>query len=97
MSNIEEAIEIMQHWIDYEKKNKGKINKADELIEVQETILKELEKKNDMIEFMANEICYLHESLIDEYGDYKTQFSENGEEKSEKEIKQYFERKVENV
>lgn len=60
-----------------------------------ETILKELEKKNDMIEFMANEICYLHESLIDEYGDYKTQFSENGEEKSKKEIKQYFERKVE--
>ncbi len=41
--DIEQAIETMQHWIDYEKKNKDKINKADELIEVQETILKELD------------------------------------------------------
>ena len=42
--DIEQAIETMQHWIDYEKKNKDKINKADELIEVQETILKEKEE-----------------------------------------------------
>lgn len=56
MSNIEEAIETMQHWIDYEKKNKDKINKADELIEVQETILKELEKKDKIINKISEEV-----------------------------------------
>ena len=46
----EKAIEIMKEWIEYEKANKNKINKADELIEVQETIVKALEKKNKMID-----------------------------------------------
>lgn len=45
------AIETMQHWIEYEKENKDKINKADELIEIQETVLNLLEKKDkDIIE-----------------------------------------------
>ena len=34
-----EAVETIQHWIEYEKQNKDKINKADELIEIQETVL----------------------------------------------------------
>lgn len=37
--NIEEAIKIMEHWVEYEKANKDKINKANELILIQETIL----------------------------------------------------------
>lgn len=37
--NIEEAIKTMEHWVEYEKANKDKINKADELILIQETIL----------------------------------------------------------
>lgn len=38
-NNIEEAIKVMEHWIEYEKNNKEKINRADELINIQETIL----------------------------------------------------------
>lgn len=38
-NNIEESIKIMEHWIEYEKNNKEKINRADELINIQETIL----------------------------------------------------------
>lgn len=38
-NSIEEAIKIMEHWIEYEKNNKEKINRADELINIQETIL----------------------------------------------------------
>lgn len=37
--SIEEAIKTMEHWVEYEKANKDKINKADELILIQETIL----------------------------------------------------------
>ncbi len=57
---IEEAKETMQHWIEYEKMNKTKINKADGLIKIQETLLqyikeleisnKELNKENDRLE-----------------------------------------------
>lgn len=53
-----------------------------------------LKEKDKMIDLMAEEINLLHKSLIEEYGDYKTQFSENGEEVSSEKIKQYFERKV---
>ena len=38
-NKINEAIATMEHQIEYEKANKEKINKADELIEIQETIL----------------------------------------------------------
>ena len=41
-----EAIEIMNHWIEYEKQNKDKINRAEELIEIQETILDIINKKD---------------------------------------------------
>ena len=43
-NSIEEAIKTMEHWIEYEKNNKEKINKADELINIQETILLEYKK-----------------------------------------------------
>ena len=43
-NSIEEAIKIMKHWVEYEKNNKEKINRADELINIQETILSEYKK-----------------------------------------------------
>lgn len=58
----EEAISTMQHWIDYEKRNKDKIQKADELIEIQETVLsmlkeqqEENKKKDKIIDLIINE------------------------------------------
>lgn len=43
-NSIEEAVKTMEHWIEYEKNNKDKINKADELINIQETILSDYKK-----------------------------------------------------
>ena len=43
-NKIKEAIKTMKHWIEYEKNNKEKINKADELINIQETILLEYKR-----------------------------------------------------
>ena len=51
-NNIEEAIKVMEHWIEYEKNNKEKINRADELINIQETILsayKRVLKENEIL------------------------------------------------
>lgn len=44
-----EAIKTMQHWIEYEKANKEKINKADELIEIQETVLSLVQTQQEEI------------------------------------------------
>lgn len=62
----EEAISTMQHWIDYEKRNKDKIQKADELINIQETVLSMLQeqqeenkKKDKIIDLMAEYIASL--------------------------------------
>ena len=66
VGDIEEAVKTMEHWIEYEKNNKDEINRADELIYIQETILsdykrvlernevllKENEKKDELIEKM---------------------------------------------
>lgn len=84
----------MKHWIDYEKENKDKINKADELIEIQETILSMLQeqqeenKKKDKIIDLMTKIFYkrFKAKLLLEYGF-----------ESEEQLKQYFERKVEDV
>ena len=46
----EEAIETMKHWIDFEKHNRDKINKADDLIKIQETVLNMLKEKDSEIE-----------------------------------------------
>ena len=55
-SSIEEAIETMKHWIEYEKANKKKINKADELISIQETILSDYKRVLQENEYMHNEL-----------------------------------------
>lgn len=52
-SSIEEAVKTMEHWAEYEKNNKDKINKADELIYIQETILsdyKRVLKENEKLQ-----------------------------------------------
>lgn len=43
-NSIEEAVKTMEHWVEYEKNNKDKINKADELIYIQEIILSDYKK-----------------------------------------------------
>lgn len=67
--NEEEAREEMQHWIDYEKENKDKINRADELIEIQETVLNSLQKKDKIInsikEYAQQEIDFATEDIED--------------------------------
>lgn len=44
-----EAIETMQHWIEYEKKHKDEINKADELIHIQDTVLSLIKEQEEEI------------------------------------------------
>lgn len=46
---IKEAIYTMGHWIEYEKKHKDKIKNADELIEIQETILEHIKAQDQAI------------------------------------------------
>lgn len=46
------AIETMKNWIDYEKENKDKINKAEDLIDIQETIIKLIQKQQDKIDIL---------------------------------------------
>ena len=45
-----EAIETMQHWIEFEKKHKDEINKADELIHIQDTVLSLIKEQQKEIE-----------------------------------------------
>ena len=57
---IEKAKETMKHWVEYEKQNKDKINKADELIEIQETLLQyinQLEQENSKLNKMIDEMA----------------------------------------
>lgn len=53
----EEAIQTMKHWIDYEKQNKDKINKADELIDIQETVLNMLKENSAEIHQKNTELA----------------------------------------
>ena len=78
-NSIEEAIKIMEHWIEYEKNNKEKINRADELINIQETILlnyKRALKENEE----------LKEKILDNAGIYQLGFKD-GEESYIKKVK----------
>lgn len=78
-NSIEEAIKIMEHWVEYEKNNKEKINRADELINIQETILlnyKRALKENEE----------LNEKILDNAGIYQLGFKD-GEESYIKKVK----------
>ena len=59
-----QAIETMKHWIEYEKANKDKINKADELIKMQETILNLIDKKDKIIKAMVDINPYIYRLAI---------------------------------
>lgn len=74
---------------------KAKSKAENDLYDFAKGCQEDLDKKDKIIDLMSKEINNLHVSLIEEYGDYKTQFSENGEELSSEKIKQYFERKAE--
>ena len=67
-NSAEEAVKTMEHWIEYEKNNKDKINKADELINIQETILSDhkrvLKENKDLKENCKK--CIIRDEL-DEY------------------------------
>lgn len=76
----QEAIEQFEYWIEFEKENKDKINKADELIKIQTTLLNLINKQSKIIDEMA------------EYIRVKTDFTTVGNINA---IKQYFYRKVE--
>ena len=62
-SFIEEAVKTMEHWIEYEKNNKDKINKADELIYIQETILSDYKRVLKINEVLLKENEELKEKL----------------------------------
>ena len=79
-----EAIETMQHWIEYEKTHKDKINKADELIGIQETVLNLIQEQEEELKKKDN--------IIDELAKAFKQ----DDVRSVEEIKQFYERKVEN-
>jgi plasmid maintenance system antidote protein VapI len=89
-----EAIEIMNHWIEYEKQNKDKINRAEELIEIQETILDIINKKDKIITEMAKKIneAYCQENSFFIW--FEENFGIRNEGDYSKEIKNYFNGKV---
>ena len=62
VGDIEEAVKTMEHWVEYEKNNKDKINKADELIYIQETILSDYKR-----------ILKINEVLLKENEEYSKQ------------------------
>lgn len=54
-NSIEEAVKTMEHWVEYEKNNKDKINKADELIYIQEIILSDYKRVLEINEVLLKE------------------------------------------
>ena len=65
-NSIEEAVKTMEHWVEYEKNNKDKINKADELIYIQEIILSDYKRVLKENEYMHNELNK-QETTINKY------------------------------
>ena len=106
-----EAVKTMQHWIEYAKQNKDKINKVDELIGIQETVLNLIQEQdneiNKYLEIITNKVIetakddLLTEKNIelekkDKIIDELAKAFKQDDIRSVEEIKQYFERKVEN-
>ena len=100
-----EAVETMQHWIEYAKQNKDKINKVDELIGIQETVLnliqeqeKEIEKYKKLYQKALDDaVVTAHDNMQkDKIIDELTKAFKQDDIRNVKEIKQYFERKVNN-
>lgn len=64
-SSIKEAVKTMEHWVEYEKNNKDKINKADELIYIQETILSDYKRVLEINEVLLKENEELKNKIMD--------------------------------
>lgn len=88
----EEIIKQFEHWIEYEKQHKDKINKADELIEIQQGLLDLYNKQKEQIEIMEKEFNRL-EDLEDDREQLKGLLNKEKEErqKFEKAFKQRME------
>ena len=93
-----EAVEEFKNWIEYEKTNKDKINKAEELITVQETILnliqkleEENKKKDETMDLMARGLYFVFDSQCQEC----CQECEQDIDTASRCIEQYFKRKAE--
>lgn len=98
-----EAVEILESWKNYNIKNKNKLLKADEIIEVQETILtlisklqKENELKDKVIEEMAKCINgkFFYESIYWDWFAKQTNYKGNCLSDKIIKIKEYFINKV---
>ena len=63
-----EAIETMQHWIEYEKEHKNEINKADELIHIQDTVLSLIKGSQTEKEIYKEELDSIYKALDIERG-----------------------------
>ena len=95
-----EAIETMQHCIEYEKKHKDEINKADELIHIQEqkkkieNLQKELNEENKRCMILANndkfkeQVIELMSELV--YERFKPELLLEYGFESKEQFKQYF-------
>ena len=59
--NEEEIIEQFEHWIEYEKEHKDKINKADKLIEIQQGLLNLYEVQKDRINHLEDLLSIMEE------------------------------------
>lgn len=63
---IDDTLETMNHWINFEEQNKDKINKVDELIEIQKLILENYNKLSKENEDLKLKNINLTEKLIAE-------------------------------
>ena len=99
-----EAVETMQHWIEYAKQNKDKINKVDKLIGIQETVLSLIQKQEKEIEkykklyqkALDDAVVTAHDNMQkDKIIDELAKAFKQDDVRSVEEIKEYFERKVE--
>lgn len=89
----QKAIETVLNMLKEKDTEIEKLKRDFKIVDEECSRLERKEAKQDkMIDLMVEEIYLLHTSLIEEYGDYKTQFSENGEEVSKENIKQYYDR-----
>ena len=85
-SSIEEAVKTMEHWVEYEKNNKDKINKADELIYIQETILSDYKRVLEINEVLLKENEILKEEKEQAWEEWNN--LEQGSYETEQKLKQ---------
>ena len=92
--NDKEAIKEMKNWVEYEKANKEKIIKADELIEIQETVLNLIEKYKNLYRIALNNTIKSDRELLTLKRDFEIVGHEcfrlkQEEIKKDKQIEQY--------